>query len=134
MTRDEMIEKIAKGLCREKCACYGEPPCFTIVHADGVPADWPAPECDEPGCMAEAVAALTAIEAAGGWAPEGYAVVSVEPDEDCLERGADAYHHVWMMRKDEKITAGLLAGQPRPIFPNDWLRDVYRAMIAAAKE
>ena len=81
-----------------------------------------------------ASAVLTAIEAAGGWAPEGYAVVSVEPDEDCLERGADAYHHVWMMRKDEKITAGLLAGQPRPIFPNDWLRDVYRAMIAAAKE
>lgn len=54
------VDKIARALCREKCAFYGEPPCFDLMAGDGKPQAWPNPQCDEPGCFAEAeaVAAL----------------------------------------------------------------------------
>ena len=49
------VDQIARALCREQCAVYGEPPCFEIV-----PDDWPNRGCDEPGChaLAAAVAAF----------------------------------------------------------------------------
>lgn len=43
-------DAIARAICREKCAFYGEPPCWTI-------GEWPNVYCDEPGCEALAIAA-----------------------------------------------------------------------------
>ena len=50
--------EIARAICREECAFYGEPPCFEMDD-DGVPCPWPNPHCDGPGCfaLAQAVAA-----------------------------------------------------------------------------
>jgi hypothetical protein len=57
------IDKIARVICRESCAFYGEPPCFELHHdtlVDGkiVPLPWPNPNCDEPGCQALAAAVV----------------------------------------------------------------------------
>ena len=60
-----------------------------------------------------ASAVLTAIEAAGGWAPEGYAVVPVEPSEDMLIAG------------DAEIDAS----------PDlDLIEKIYRSMVAEATD
>lgn len=57
LTSPEARERIAKAVCREKCAFYGELACWQV---DG---PWPAPECDEPGCHAIADAALAEVAA-----------------------------------------------------------------------
>lgn len=48
------IERVGQAICRERCAFYGEPPCFEI---DG---NWP-PEACEPSCLSSAIAALVAM-------------------------------------------------------------------------
>lgn len=47
---DAEIDRMARAICREQCAFYGEPPC----HETG---EWPNTGCNEPGCMALARAA-----------------------------------------------------------------------------
>lgn len=47
---DAQIDRMARAICREKCAFYGDPPCWRI-------GDWPHETCDEPGCIALARAA-----------------------------------------------------------------------------
>lgn len=47
------VHAVAKAICRETCAHYGEPACF--YH------EWPNPDCNEPGCIALAWAALGAF-------------------------------------------------------------------------
>lgn len=47
----DRIDAAARRICRERCAFYGEPPCFQI-------GGWPNPHCDEPGCIALAKVAL----------------------------------------------------------------------------
>jgi hypothetical protein len=49
----ERVDRIARAICAEQCAEYGEPPC----HKTG---PWPNEGCDEPGCIALATATLTA--------------------------------------------------------------------------
>lgn len=49
-------ETVARAICREQCAYYGDPPCFKVDDAE-----WPNPNCDEPGCHALADAALAAL-------------------------------------------------------------------------
>jgi hypothetical protein len=52
------VETIARAICREKCAFYGEPPCRTLD-------DWrDGDDCDEPGCRALANAAMIAAREA----------------------------------------------------------------------
>lgn len=53
------IEAVARAICREQCAFFGEPPCFE----NGI---WPQPDCNEPGCHALAVAAHRAIKTVKG--------------------------------------------------------------------
>lgn len=55
---DHIIDAVARGICAEECAEYGEPPCWST---DG---PWPNPECDEPGCQALARATLDAFRKA----------------------------------------------------------------------
>ena len=55
MTMDKK-EKVARAICAEKCAFMGEPPCYSVE------GEWPNPNCSEPGCHAEAQAALAALE------------------------------------------------------------------------
>jgi hypothetical protein len=55
------LELVAMAICREKCAFLGEPACFNCFDEHGNPLPWPAPECDEPGCMALAQAAIDAL-------------------------------------------------------------------------
>lgn len=53
--RDMDADSIARALCREKCAFFGEPPCFET-------GDWPnTTGCCEPGCHAEAAAVIAAL-------------------------------------------------------------------------
>ena len=52
---DAQIEAIARAICREQCAFYGEPPCWTFK------GKWPPRGCSEPGCIALAKAAAEAI-------------------------------------------------------------------------
>lgn len=87
MTRDEMIEKLTIAIWRDGCAGYSS--------------------------AKMAKSALEAIEAAGGWAPEGSVVVPVDPTD--------------------KIRAAAVeetGDNPNSIYWNA----LYSAMIAAAKE
>jgi len=56
MTPSDLRERVARAICREKCAFKGEPPCFTVM--DGSEFDFPPETCCEPGCMAEADAVI----------------------------------------------------------------------------
>lgn len=53
---DESVERVGKSICAEKCAYMGEPPCWSFTEES-----WPPPTCDEPGCVAEARAAIGAM-------------------------------------------------------------------------
>jgi hypothetical protein len=52
-------EKVARAICAEKCAFMGEPPCSSVE------GEWPNRNCSEPGCHAEAQAAIAALEPMG---------------------------------------------------------------------
>lgn len=54
MTEEQTVDVVARAICAEQCAMFGEPPC----HAHG----WPNPNCDEPGCIALAMAACAALK------------------------------------------------------------------------
>lgn len=79
MTREQLIEqsaalrarletpaarvtRVARAICRETCAYMGEPACFDVRDDQGRDLPWPAPSCDEPGCIALAEAALAALD------------------------------------------------------------------------
>ena len=51
----DRLDTIRRAICREKCAFKGEPPCHAL------PGEWPNPNCDEPGCDAEAAAVEAAL-------------------------------------------------------------------------
>jgi len=59
MTPAELVERVAKAICREACAFYGEPPCWKLGD-EFVQEPWP-PDCGEPGCFALAAAAIRAM-------------------------------------------------------------------------
>ncbi len=52
-------EDVARAICAEKCAFYGEQPCWRVVD----PKEYAADDCGEPGCRALAAAALAALRA-----------------------------------------------------------------------
>ena len=54
-----LVEKVAAAICAERCAFYGEPPCWKIE------GEWPPKSCDEPGCVALAQAAIAAMSTPG---------------------------------------------------------------------
>lgn len=55
-TADADLERrVAEAICREKCAYYGDPPCFVV--GDGLSED-----CDEPGCIWLARVAIAAMQ------------------------------------------------------------------------
>lgn len=55
----DKTDTIARAICQEQCAHYGEPPCWKVYDEA-----WPNPTCDEPGCMALAEAVVAAMEKA----------------------------------------------------------------------
>jgi len=57
------IDKIARAICQERCAFYGEPACWTFNNEPGTP--WPNPNCDEPGCFALAKAVFEELRVRG---------------------------------------------------------------------
>lgn len=59
MNAPEQVEAVARAICAENCAFYGEPPCWRVDEP------WPPKSCDEPGCIALAQAAIAAIRARG---------------------------------------------------------------------
>lgn len=70
----DKLERVARAICAEKCAFMGEPPCYTVE------GEWPNPNCQDPGCHAEAQAAIAAIEPMDkprvkplDWTKKGYA-------------------------------------------------------------
>jgi len=46
-----VADHVARAICKESCAFYGEPPCYQT-------GDWPNSQCNEPGCQSLAIAAL----------------------------------------------------------------------------
>jgi hypothetical protein len=58
MTRDQIIEKVARAMCKERCElCYGEP---CVTAAEGRPSD-----CMYTGYMRVARIAVAAMESIG---------------------------------------------------------------------
>lgn len=55
------VREAAMAICQERCAYIGEPPCWKIQDDQGNDMPWPAPACDDPGCMAMAEAAVAAL-------------------------------------------------------------------------
>lgn len=55
---------IARAICREQCAFYGEPPCFDL-GSEYIQEEWQPETCCEPGCSALAHAVLAALDCAG---------------------------------------------------------------------
>ena len=55
MTTPEHVEAVARAICAERCAFYGEPPCWSVE-----PDKFAEKDCDEPGCRAMAQAAVSA--------------------------------------------------------------------------
>jgi hypothetical protein len=64
--RVALREKVARALCQEKCAFFGEPPCWGLDPAEYVIEPWSPDTCDEPGCgaLADAAIAIALEEAA----------------------------------------------------------------------
>lgn len=50
---DTTTDRLARAICAEQCAFYGEPACHRI-------GPWPNPNCNDPGCIALAMAAAGA--------------------------------------------------------------------------
>ena len=73
MGEREMIERVAKAICSEQCAFMGEPPCW---QAGGL-----SPDCDEPGCLALAEAAIAAMISAAPAAPNGWQPIETAPKD-----------------------------------------------------
>ena len=61
MAEREDVERVARAICAERCAFYGEPPCY-VIDPDFVEQEWQPENCNEPGCKALAMAALAAME------------------------------------------------------------------------
>lgn len=78
---DPRLREAAKRICKEECAFKGEPACYELRDDDGKPLPWPAPRCDDPGCMALARAAL-AQEAQGGITQDEYDEQGAQVDGD----------------------------------------------------
>ena len=66
-----ITDRIARAICREQCAVYGEPPCFEsrAEHPPFKNHIWPNPDCDEPGCHALAAAVVAELEKMGALFP-----------------------------------------------------------------
>ncbi len=92
-------EEIARALCAEKCAVYGEPPCYTIE------GEWPNPHCGDCTChdMADVVLKLRAEPGKhpltpldtpvprdfyDWWSKDGYAI-DPEPDVSWYDKRRD---------------------------------------------
>ena len=56
MTRDELVERMARAVCKERCAYFGDPPCWSVV------AKWRPNICIGGHCDDIATAALTELE------------------------------------------------------------------------
>lgn len=54
MRDPETIARVARAICAEQCAFFGEPPCWQIRGEL-------SPLCNEPGCKALAMAAIATI-------------------------------------------------------------------------
>ncbi len=52
------VDAIERAICAERCALYGDPPCWRVS-----PEEWPNRECDDPGCRALACVAEIAVRA-----------------------------------------------------------------------
>lgn len=51
--QDDLVERVAKAICQERCAHYGEPACWKLE-----PKIWPNPDCDCGGVTIAAIAAM----------------------------------------------------------------------------
>ena len=59
----DRLDLIARAICREQCAFYGEPPCFDeMFEGDSNIPIWPNEfGCCKPGCHALAKAVMAAV-------------------------------------------------------------------------
>jgi hypothetical protein len=70
LPQNDAERAVARAICAETCAAVGEQPCYAHSDDQGKPLPWPAPACDEPGCIWLARAALAALPSqaqADGW-------------------------------------------------------------------
>lgn len=63
---DDLRERVARTICQEQCAFYGEPSCWDVSGG-------PSPHCDEPGCQAFADAAISLILEEAARVADGHA-------------------------------------------------------------
>lgn len=98
---EQMIQRLARAICQERCAFMGEPACWEVE--DGKLS----PDCDEPGCLVFAAATFDADEA------EGWARVPEKATEEMVKAamGDDAIAVGDGVAED--ITAAIAAGRIR---------------------
>lgn len=79
--REALRARVARALCQEKCAFYGEPPCWGLDPNEYVVEPWNPDTCDEPGCGALADAAIDLVmeEAAKIASEWKVSITGVEP-------------------------------------------------------
>jgi hypothetical protein len=54
ITPEALLDTMSRALCEEQCALSGEPACHRM-------GDWPNKDCDKPGCIALARAAVAVM-------------------------------------------------------------------------
>ena len=59
------LEPVARAICAERCAVYGEPPCHTLDDWDGTDCDHIEGGAHDVGCRTLAAAALAAMKMEG---------------------------------------------------------------------
>ena len=131
MSQDD-VERVARAICAEKCAYMGEPACWTFKEET-----WPPPACDEPGCVSEARAALSALPARELLAE---ALDALEPFAESLVAQTDVTHHSqdWREETDNTVvsikTSHQRKGMP-DLSPDHtlWVGAFRRARAAADK-
>lgn len=87
----DLVERVAKAICAEKCAYRGEPSCAVVI--EGTAYSFPPETCCEPGCLAEAraacaVARAIVLEEAAKVVTEHYETLSTEHRLLLLNRAA----------------------------------------------
>ena len=81
----DVVDAMARGICRDRCAFMGEPACWQLDDADGGPYPFPAEGCGDVNCVDMARAAIRAVTEAGGL------VVGKMPEEYSLGRTPEGY-------------------------------------------
>ena len=122
-------ETIARAICAERCAVYGEPPCYTVEDAP-----WPNPDCGDCDChdMADAVlSCLTTqpdpvkpLEWQGPYACNGYRKGNWKAREFSIQREGKNRYRLFKNHIDRHETVFETLGEAKAAAQADYERRI----------